>query len=66
MINAACISAYIPYCTNVIKKREELVCRYEFMIELGQQLTKPWMDRRLEVKNLLPDLCQNIMKILKI
>lgn len=52
MINSACLNAYIILRENTFRQGGRVPSRQDFLLSLGEELMRPWMERRIQVPNL--------------
>lgn len=52
ILNMAFVNSYVLYCHNIHAKKEKPLSRREYMKKLSEQLTAPWMNKRLDAPSL--------------
>lgn len=66
MLNMACINSWIIFNTNLQRNGKKIISRKDFMIQLSEQLTRPWLERRINVPTLQRSLKRIISEICEI
>lgn len=65
MLNMSFVNSYIIHCHNKLSNKEKPLSRKNFMKKLSTDLTRPWMQQRLEAPTLKRSVRDNITNILQ-
>lgn len=65
MLNIACVNSYILYNAHKTKRRQKLISRKAYMLELYKLLVAPWLEERVKIPTLQRSLRETINQILE-
>nr|CAI5857770.1 unnamed protein product [Callosobruchus analis] len=66
MLNMACINSWIIFNHNSQRMGKKIISRKKFMIQLHEQLTRPWLERRIKLPTLQRSLKNMIGELFEI
>lgn len=64
MMNIACVNAWVIYTHNSQRQEGNQLSRKKILIQMSEELTKPWMAKRLETPSLQTNLRVTIVCVL--